>query len=164
MAWWAVPCPHSGSEPAKPWAAKVERSNLTTRPWGQPQPFSFCSMKLTIWFLFFKLSLPQIYQDFQKPFLLTLNCHIMDFLSWEHLTPWNRVWEPSGRCVSRARRLHDMLLGLGVAVSTLTQINFSLFMLTFHTLYVYNSFFFPQQKKLRMGKGRKRLEVLVSFF
>ena len=37
MAWWAVPCPRPGTEPAKPWAANVEHPNLTTRPRGQPQ-------------------------------------------------------------------------------------------------------------------------------
>ena len=36
VAWWVVPCLHPGSEPAKPWAAKVERANLSTQPRGQP--------------------------------------------------------------------------------------------------------------------------------
>ena len=36
MAWWAVPCPHPGSEPTKPWAAKAECTNLTTRPRAGP--------------------------------------------------------------------------------------------------------------------------------
>ena len=27
MAWWAVPCRHPGSEPAKPWAAEAEHVN-----------------------------------------------------------------------------------------------------------------------------------------
>ena len=36
MAWWVVPCPRPGSQPAKHWAAEAERTNLTTRPWGQP--------------------------------------------------------------------------------------------------------------------------------
>ena len=29
---------HPGSKPVKPCATKVERANLTTRPWGWPQP------------------------------------------------------------------------------------------------------------------------------
>ena len=37
MAWWAVPCLYPGSEPAKPWAAKMEHVNLTTRPQGLRQ-------------------------------------------------------------------------------------------------------------------------------
>ena len=36
MAWWAVPCPHPGSEPATPWAAEAKRVNLTTQPRGRP--------------------------------------------------------------------------------------------------------------------------------
>ena len=35
MVWWAVLGPHPGSEPAKPWAAEAERTNLTTRPQGR---------------------------------------------------------------------------------------------------------------------------------
>ena len=42
-AWWAVPCPRPGSEPAKPWATQAERVNLTTWPWGQPL---ICSLEL----------------------------------------------------------------------------------------------------------------------
>ena len=37
MAWWAVLCPCPGSEPARPQAAKVEHTNLTTRPRGWPR-------------------------------------------------------------------------------------------------------------------------------
>ena len=35
MAWWAVPCRHPGSEPAKAWAAEAESANLTTWPQGR---------------------------------------------------------------------------------------------------------------------------------
>ena len=36
VAWWVVPCLHSGSEPAKPWATEAERANPTTWPQGWP--------------------------------------------------------------------------------------------------------------------------------
>ena len=36
-----VPCPHPGSEPAKPWAAQVKRVNLTTQPQGRPLDIPF---------------------------------------------------------------------------------------------------------------------------
>ena len=41
VAWWAVPCPHPGSELEKPWAAEAEHANPTTRPWGRPQEILF---------------------------------------------------------------------------------------------------------------------------
>ena len=34
LTWWAVPCLHPGSEPVKPWAAKVEHMNVTAQPRG----------------------------------------------------------------------------------------------------------------------------------
>ena len=41
MAWWAVPCPHPGSKPAKLWAAEVECVNLISRPRGRPLELPF---------------------------------------------------------------------------------------------------------------------------
>ena len=41
MAWWVVPCLRPGSKVTKPWAAKAERGNLTTRPCGRPHECIF---------------------------------------------------------------------------------------------------------------------------
>ena len=60
MAWWAVPCPRPGSEPAKHWAAEAGCTNLTTWPWGQPLRSFFisvwlkCTWELTRLSVFFK--------------------------------------------------------------------------------------------------------------
>ena len=41
MAWWTTPCPCPGSEPAKPGATEVERTNSTIRPRGQSHNLDF---------------------------------------------------------------------------------------------------------------------------
>ena len=43
-AWWVVPTPHPGCEPAKLWAAQAEHVNLTTWPWDQPKKSWFFSL------------------------------------------------------------------------------------------------------------------------
>ena len=43
VAWWAVLSLCQGSELVKPWAAKAEQANLTTRPWVSPLFFFISS-------------------------------------------------------------------------------------------------------------------------
>ena len=93
MAWWVVPCPYLGSEPAKPWAAETECTNPTSWPRGWPLIFIFiplCVMSplpslATFWdFLFITY-----FQQFDYDVHWCSFIHVS--YAWNSLNFWN-LW------------------------------------------------------------------------
>ena len=83
MTWPSVPCPRPGSEPAKPWAAKAERANLTPWPQGRPLEHIF-------WWQMNHME-KITFRSLKKQNSYTLLCYVPWFNNnyhWKQWLPW----------------------------------------------------------------------------